>query len=413
MAQPLLINAFVDIESTRIAPAVAAGTRRKQLYFVSRGSTSADVPVIDSITVGGVVATFEGGAPPGSTQSQCAVSCFSLNEAQLAAMSGTAVVIASSYYAGRQIIQVGSYQNMNQTAAGVSGFWASGASSATGGLVSLQRRAESVTVAVVYAAVLSTATMTNPAGVTVHSSPASRATIGYAADTARVADAAFTIGSSKNAILAINFTDTPAQLINSTNSGANTLSANVVNTASVTGFAPTSGTVGSLTLAYVSTTAGVTTFTIPWFEDAQIYPELGASQTLTLTEGANSATFSAPLNYDADYYFVRDVASPGNADVHKFGYHFSLAGFPPANDDKIISIKSQLTVAADTGWTAPAVPVTATLVHWVKSTGVAYVYTVNVSVDGEIISVVSALRITAKKIEAVKITAIKITAIKI
>ena len=182
------------------------------------------------------------------------------------------------------------------------------------------------------------------------------------------------------------------------------LNSGEANTAEVVGYvvgvnAITSGTVGTLALTSVSQTGTVATFTIPAPINAAYWPEPDTTQTLTLTDGTNAATFNALFNSLAGYTSVV-VASPDNADEYKLGY---WATTPPVNGDRIMA---DFTVNPDTSFSGVTSGVHVWY-HWVSATSTMYVYVATFE-GGEIVTVggltVSGLTVSGLTVSGLTVT---------
>jgi len=140
-----------------------------------------------------------------------------------------------------------------------------------------------------------------------------------------------------------------------------------------------SGTVGSLALTSVSQATTVATFTIPAPANGAYWPEPDATHTLTLTDGTNPSTFSAPFRPLAGYTSVV-VASPDNADEYKLGFWSTF----PFEDDDVIMFdppNPPLPGTPITGWDVnPDGSFTnapnglKTWYHWRNATSLMYIY---------------------------------------
>jgi hypothetical protein len=157
-----------------------------------------------------------------------------------------------------------------------------------------------------------------------------------------------------------------------------------VNTAVVVGYDDgvnpiVSGTVGSLALTGVSQTDDDVTFTPPSPTNASYWPEPDTTQTLTLTDGTNPATFDALFNSVAGYTSVV-IASPDNDDEYKLGY---WATFPFENGDRVMfdPPNPPLPGTPTTGWTVnpdgsytDAPDGLKIWYHWRSATSLMYIY---------------------------------------
>jgi len=291
-----LLDGQANISATLVAPTVSAGNNRKQIFILSHGNFSGDVTVSTSLAVGGVTATYEGGHALGSTLSKSSVTIFSLNEAQLAAQSGSAVVITGGSYSRRLLVTI-SIQDTAQTPSTSSGTYSSaGANTASGAVTALTRFASSYTLFAVHAIQQSTATMTNPSRVDFWNSLSTQVSIGHAVDTARTVDASFTISSCPCAAAAVNFAPFPTATINTINGSAfgAVKAGSTGNTVTTTSsFTPTSGTHGGKAISAIAGSAGSYTFTSAAYVDGATFPQPDTAQTFALTDGVSTPTASS------------------------------------------------------------------------------------------------------------------------
>lgn len=290
------LDGWVDITATLIAPATSAGTNRKRIYEIAYGFSGGTAVLPTSLTIGGVTPTFEGGHALGSSVARSVTCQVSMNEAQIAAMVGSAIIITGGAF-GRRVIATRSIQDTAQTASFNQGLFSSGATNITSGAVpSLTRVTGSFTVAAVHSILITNATMSNPSRVAQFASAGTQLSLGDATDTSRTIDASFTIASCQCAMDAVNYAPFPTAAITSINgsafgavkagSAANT----VVTTAS---FAPTSGTHGGTAMSAIAGSAGNYTFTSAAYVDGATFPEPDTAQTFTLTDGAVTPTASS------------------------------------------------------------------------------------------------------------------------
>jgi len=290
------LDGWVDITATLLAPATSAGSNRKRVFSIAYGNSSGNVTLPTSLTIGGVTPTFEGGHALGTTVSRSATCQVSMNEAQIAAMSGSAIVITGGSFS-RRIISTRSIQDAAQTASTNSGLYSSGSTSITAGAVtSLTRVAGSFTVAVVHSILITNATMSNPARVTEFNSASTQVSIGDSTDTARTIDASFTISSCPCAMNAVNYAPFPTAAITNINGSAfgAVKAGSAGNTVTTTSsFTPTSGTHGGKAISAIAGSAGSYTFTSAAYVDGATFPQPDTAQTFALTDGVSTPTASS------------------------------------------------------------------------------------------------------------------------
>lgn len=374
MAQVTILDAQTNVTTGLVYPAISSGADRKAILIFACSAPST-VGNITSITIGGVSPTLEIGTALGAVTGETSCSVFSLNESQISAMSGNAIVLSGGSYERPNLIAL-SVKDTIQSATIDGGYYNSGSTSVSAGATPpFSRVADSWTLFLVHLKLLASATMSNPSGVQSFSTASTRTSVGYAADTARTIASSYTSSSTRATATALNFQPAPSQLINSTNSGANDLNAGTVNTASVTGYVVgvnpvVSGTVGSLALTSVSQSGGIVSATIPAPVNDSYWPEPDTSHTLTLTDGSNPATFDAVMNSLAGYTSIVAV-SPDLADPHKIPYWLTSTA---VDGDRIMYKTADMTVAADWGISGATLGVTTIYYHWRVADSKIYAY---------------------------------------
>ena len=190
-----------------------------------------------------------------------------------------------------------------------------------------------------------------------------------------------------NVVLAYMTIEDGPKTINSTNSGANTLNAGAVNTASVTGYfvghnPVVSGTVGSLALTSVSQATTIATFTIPEPVTGSYWPQPDIIHRLTITDGSNARWLNAVMNSLAGYT-SRVLASPDLADPNKIPYWLTSTA---EDDDRIMYKTADMTVAADGGISGATLGATTIYYHWRVADSKIYAYEALLGEDGIVTS---------------------------
>lgn len=216
-------------------------------------------------------------------------------------------------------------------------------------------------------------------------------TINYGSDQDTLNTSNTTVsGNSRTSVAAWNRESAPSQSITSINDD-DELDSGVENTAVVVGYDDgvnpvVSGTVGSLALTGVSQTGTTVSLTPPAPTNAAYWPEPDATHTLTLTDGTNPSTFSAPFRPIPGYTSVV-VASPDNADEYKLGYWATF----PLEDDDVIMFDPPNPAPPDsvTGWTVnadgsftDAPNGLKTWYHWRNATSLMYIYEATIGEGG-------------------------------
>lgn len=320
------LDGWADVTATLVAPSTSAGTNRKRIYDFEYGNASGNVQLPTAVTIGGVTPTFEGGVALGTTQAGTAACQLSMNEAQLAAMAGSAIVVTGGSFS-RRVISTRSIQDTAQTASTNSNYYSSGATNVAAGAVSLTRVANSFTIAQVHCMLLTTATMVDPARVTTFSTAASRVSIGDSTDTARTVDASFTGGGgSRCSLIAVNYAPFPTATIDTINGSAfgAVKAGSTGNTVTTTSsFTPTSGTHGGKAISAIAGSAGSYTFTSAAYVDGATFPEPDTAQTFALTDGVSTPTASSVLS-SPDGMASVVLVTPNSADSTYPAYYFAM-----------------------------------------------------------------------------------------
>lgn len=155
-------------------------------------------------------------------------------------------------------------------------------------------------------------------------------------------------------------------------------------TGTSTGFEAGAGTISTPNPAG-NTTSNITfdadgdyTGTYATIVDGVAYPILGDSATHTFTQGELSATISAVVGAPAGFSIVA-VTTPNLVDPT---YITANLDVEPEADDILAYVTDDLTTTDGTGyWTAPE-PIVTQVIHQVRSTGVVYLYTFNITEAG-------------------------------
>lgn len=187
-------------------------------------------------------------------------------------------------------------------------------------------------------------------------------------------------------------TDTPfpTQAITDINSGAAVDGDSSGNTFTTTGFTEdiTDVEIGGLACTNVDETAGNGTFDVPPPVDGEVYPELGVNQDVTIS-GATESAILAKM-FELGTYTIMPLVDPNLADPTYPTYHFD---FTPVTTDLMIT-EDGITPSADGGVTLPA-PAIKTIMHWVRATGVMYIYSFEINQEGVVTNSIVARHIVA------------------
>ena len=373
---PLLTEGSISANVT--LPTIPDGTSRNVYifgYWYNGGGTASVAP---TLTANGQNATFVTGGLSGTPTDRVAIGAWVFFESQVAAISGQTLT-SSSGTGSQKSLEVQAFSGASQTLPAVNwGFAASGTIT-----LALTRAANSRTVARAFGrGTMAMLTMAEPSrqGVLFTNR---YACYGSASDTESTVN--FTTNTSLDThALVFNINEAAGtKSINSTNSGANDLNADAVNTANVTGYdvgvnPVISGNVGSLALTSVSQATTIATFTIPAPINDSYYPQPDTSHTLTLTDGSNPATFDAVMNSLAGYTSIV-LASPDLADTHKIPYWLTSTA---VDDDRIMYKTADMTVAADGGISGATLGATTIYYHWRVADSKIYAYEALLNEDG-------------------------------
>lgn len=376
------LDGWVDVTATLVAPSTSAGTNRKRIYTIEYGNASGNVTLPSTITIGGVTPTFEGGQPLGVSVPNTASCQVSMNEAQLAAMVGSAIVCGGTF--SRRVIATRSIQDVAQTAATNKNYYSSGASNVSSGAVSLTRVANSFTISTVHVILLTTATMVDPARTTIFSTASTRVSIGDSTDTARTVNASFSGGGGTNCSLnAVNYAPFPTAAITGINGSAfgAVKAGSTGNTVTVTGFTPTSGTHGGKAISALSGSAGSYTFTSAGYIDGGTFPEPDTAQTFALTDGVSTPTASSVLS-SPDGMASVVLVSPNSADPTYPAYYFAMT----ASDRLVYPTEGgNFSIGTDSG-VSTTIAGLRVCWHWNHTTGVMTQLNITVNDAGGVIS---------------------------
>jgi hypothetical protein len=397
-------NLITPVDPSGTFPTIPAGSNRVVFLTVNVGQSSAiNATAPSAVTIGGVTATFVGGDAPSTVQLRATLSTWQLNEAQIALMSGSAISITGQTGAFTRAIAWG-VQDATQSVTTRK----NNAYIATGGItMSLARVADSWTFLGGYTQTAEDITLANPT----RTSRILNVNIGYAADSLRTVNSTTQSKSYVQSAHVLNIEPAPAQAITSINSGAGVKIGSTGNIADTTGFAsaPTDVTIGSLTVTVTDYNSGTgdTTFTVPAPTHEAVYPDIDSTQTVTLSNGSESASLAGvPFEPPAGSTAIT-VASPINDDSRYLGYWMiDIFGVTPVNGDKFYGIDADVTWTADTGGSAVSLPVTTPVVYWDASTGIAYLLDVTVTPYGIVNRGLTAIGLTQVGLTQAGLTAV-------
>lgn len=174
----------------------------------------------------------------------------------------------------------------------------------------------------------------------------------------------------------------PLQTITDINSGGDVSGDTSGNTFTTTGFTEsiTDVTVGSLECTSVSETAGSGTFTVPPPVHGEVYPELGISQDVVISGSTESATLAK--NFVLDGYTITSLVDPEIVDLTYPTANFDVT---PVTDDLMCTVSADVT-PFDDGEIITDAAKTTLILHWVRDTGVMYIYSFTINAEGDVVS---------------------------
>src|SRR5690606_36677427 len=138
-----LLDGWTDVSASLTFPAITAGANRKALVLIGRTNGAGTATINSGVTVGGVAATYEGGFPQ-SEYDRVTAGLWSLNEAQIADMSGSTIT-PSGGSGSTTVVAVAVIQDTDQDTTNPANvnFAHNDNSAATSGSLSLARVADS------------------------------------------------------------------------------------------------------------------------------------------------------------------------------------------------------------------------------------------------------------------------------
>jgi len=381
MTQVTVLVTPSDVTASLVFPAITVGANRKALLMLSgTNGTTASMPT--SLTIGGVTPTNEAGLALGASNPRSASGLFSLDETQIAAMSGSAIVYSGGNLAEPRLVAL-VIQDTAQIATVDKSFYSSaGASVASGATAAFDRIAESWTFFGFHNNSLSTATMSNPSTISAYSSANSRTTIGYAADTARNIASSFTVSASRIYAFSVNFRPVPSQTITTTNGGSPVKVGSTFSSV-VTGFTGiVSGTIGGKALSSLNYSANTITATAASYVDGGVFYEPDTNQSLIYVNGVETASLLIPT---ASPDGMTSVVIVNPETIDNTYLTEAIAGI--ANPDRIVfpTEGGDFSIAAD-GKITCATAGARVLWWWDASSGVMTQLNVTINEVGAIVS---------------------------
>lgn len=200
-----LLDAWFDATVSMTIPTISAGENRKVVIVIAKAAGSGTASMVSSMTVGGVSATYEGGFPASSPYNRCTVGIFTLNEAQISALSGSSISTTGGSGSGTQVA-VATIAGVNQSSS-TSAFLHIDDSASKIGDISLPRTDESYTVHAVSRNVGFSIDLTNPEYQLEISSGGLRMAVGSSQDNADSSPIASysSSGAGRSAQVIVNF----------------------------------------------------------------------------------------------------------------------------------------------------------------------------------------------------------------
>jgi len=365
--------------ATVVIPAIPAGPNRNLIITVQmyNGATNSRTPT--SVGANGEFAAYITGDPVGVDIPRVALASYVFFEHQIPNIEGQ--ILSTSGQGGTlKSVEYCVLQNRSQQLPINKNYGTQASGTIT---LPLTREANSITVARGACSSSSTnLTFTNPSRV---GSVGTTRLISYAnvVDTARTANFTSSTSGSYTHAHVFNVKEVSLQTIVSVNSGAGINAGSTGNTAVLTGFGgtPTSGTFAAKPLTNLGGTATNPTFDFGGFVDGQTFPLIGSSQNIIFNYLSETAVLSVVVNSAAGMT-PTTVNTPDLYDPKKLGFHLAAAGYTPVNGDLIIGTDADATWLPDTGGSAPSVPITTTVWHWVLATGIMHSHSVTITAEG-------------------------------
>lgn len=372
-------NLITPVDPSGTYPAIPAGNNRLIFLTVnSFQSSTINATAPTSVTVGGVAMTWVAGDAAGVVQLRATLSTWVIKESQIASMSGSAIVITGAVGAFIRgiawAVQDASQANPSRIA---NGYVSTGAIT-----MPLARAADSRTFLAGFVATAEDITLTNPS----RTSRILNVNIGYAADTAQTVNSTTQSKTYYQTAHVINIEPVPPQTITSVNGGTGIKIGSTGNAAVTNGFssAPNAGTFGGKAITVTGYDAGtkVATFNGPVVVGGESFPAFTGTQTLVLTNGAESASLAGvPISPPTGSTLIT-AASPENVDEKAFGHLLVAEGVTPVDGDTFYGVDADVVWLPTTYGSAAALPVLTPVVFRDTSTGIAYELLLEVNGEG-------------------------------
>lgn len=382
---PTTILSEGSITATAVLPTIPVavlGNRFVKVTFAMYNGGGTSLPPT-AISSNGVSGTFIVGDT--TAQQRTTTASYMFKESDIAAISGQTLISSTGVLGSQKSITVEVFDDCAQTTPTntVKAYL-----SASGSMpMSLVRVANSRTIVAAFTSASGTAlAFSDPTRTGTNNFTSRWLSYASTADTARTANVGVT-GVNYTSAHAFNIEPFPAGTIDTVNGGSfNPVKAGSAgNTVTVTGFTPTSGTLGGKAIsALTSTGGGGFTFTAAAYADGVSYPEPDTAQVFILTDGAASPTANVTLS-SPDGMDSVVVASPITDDDRYPPYWMKLAGYEPVDGDRFVYTTADCVISAD-GDVSAAEEVVTEIWLWQNSGDMMRSFTMTIGAGGVVVS---------------------------
>jgi hypothetical protein len=326
-----LLTEFTDVSGTAIFPTTPAAAYRGAYVLVGMHHSSSTVQSPSTVTIGGQTAIRIAGQANGVSYNRCCESLWWINDDQISAMSGSAIVTSGEVGTSKGLLAFTLYGASQIPPVNFVAIHEESTASPTNLLIT--READSFTIFAGVRPVNGTMALTNPNRLLDFgfASNAARFSVGYESDVAESSNATYAAIADRKAALVVNVPLFEAQTINSVN-GGNPVKIGSTVSFTKTGFtkAITKGTLDGVAL----TSATDTTFTVPNLVDGAQLPRIGLSRTLFLSSADDTETATIDVEVANPDGWASTVIETGfnTGELDSIDYEFS----PPLAVDDII-----------------------------------------------------------------------------
>lgn len=367
------------ISATATMPSIPAGSNRVVIVTFSMYNGGGTSLPPTAVTANGVSATLIEGDT--TAQSRTTTSSWFFKESDVASITGQTLTSSAGVLGTQKSITVEAYSDAAQTKPTntVKDYL-----SASGSMpMSLTRVANSRTIVKSFTSASATAlNFTDPTRTGTSNFTSRWMSYASTADTARTTNVGVT-GVNFTSAHAFNIEPFPTGTIDTINGGSyNPVKAGSSgNTVTVTGFTPTSGTLGGKAISSLTSTGGGGyTFTTAAYTDGGTYPEPDTTQVFTLTDGSASPTANTTLSSPNGMTSVV-VSSPITDDNRYVPYWMKIAGYDPVNGDRFVYTTSDCVISAN-GAVSASSEVTTVIWLWQASGTITRSFTMRVGSGG-------------------------------